>query len=148
MFLTLILTLSGLLLMGRVASGEEKKPLELLGALALIGLAVALNIASGEGLLVIAGRIALEIGIGLLLAAGLIARRKGPARPFFTLGALALVFAVMVFGGRRMLGIESPGMTQGQNLIQANPTTQHVSILEPVLSMFLSADSGIDLTQS
>lgn len=111
MFLTLILTVAGFLVVGRVASREDKNPLELLGAFALVGIAVAIHVRSGAGILVVVAGIALEFGIGLFLAAGLIARRNGLARPFFGLGVICLVFAVLVFGGRKMLGLDSGPVT-------------------------------------
>jgi thermitase len=106
MFLTLILVTAGFLVVGRVASQDEKRPQELLASLVLFGIALALHLASGESLWVTAGRMAMEVGIGLVLAAGLIARRRGPARPFLVLGAALLAVAVVVFGGRRLLGMD------------------------------------------
>jgi len=129
MFLTFLLTLAGCLLIGRVASSDHKSPLALLGAMGLLGVSAVLHAGSGVGVTLTVGQAALELGIGLMLASGLIARRRGPARPFFALGALALLTAVAVFAGLRFV---SPDRAAVSLLVELGPDDS-VSELEAVL---------------
>ncbi len=94
---TTLLVVVAFLIMAWDASREERNPLLVLGAFALLFVAVLLRLFDGLGLLGGLSALFLDVGIGLVAGSVVFALRKAGALPFLVLGLLALVLAALLF---------------------------------------------------
>ncbi len=104
MLLTGLITVPAFLLLGLGATRESKGALFMTAGFILVMVGSFMHVTNFAGLWPTLAAVSAEVGIGSMLLAGLLRRHNREARPWFMIGAFALVVAVTLLATQKLTG--------------------------------------------
>jgi len=135
MLLTGLVTISAFVMLAVAAAKRERSALLMAGGLLLLVVSVGLHVVRFESVMATVTALTAEVGIGLWMMAGIMARHRKQARPFFWMGSMAMLAAVVLFGMRQFSSSRSNIPNETTLLVELGPDDS-IDELEGTLGRF------------